>query len=163
MKLTQDTIFSLVRTVLTLIGSFLLGKAFLGNILTADVLQTIIGAVLTAIGVVWGIASKSATVESIQSGVRSVLIVFGGFLVAAGKIKDDTLQAFLGLIPVLMTIVQSYTSKIKVQQIADGSVVADSTTGQVIKAPLPASVPTTTIVAAVTDPGQPVSPLPPTP
>ena len=118
--MNKDTLLSLVRTLLTLAGTYIIGHNLFGKPIDADAWQEVGGALLTVFGVGWGILDKSATAEMIESAIRSVVISIGGLLVAAGKLSGETLQAILGLVAVVATAIQSHTSKVKVKQIASG-------------------------------------------
>lgn len=118
--MTKANILSLVRTVLTFAGTFLIGHSILNQPITSDVWDMIIGVSSTAFGTIWGIVDKSATSDMIESALRSILIGVGGFLVTAGILKNETLQALLGLITPILAFIQSVMSKAKVVSIATG-------------------------------------------
>ena len=117
----KSNVLSIIRTLLTLVGSYLVGHAILGYNLSNEVIQVIIGAVMTIVSIGWGIADKTATIEQVQSAVRSAIIAIGGLFVAAGKINNDTLTSILGLIAPVLTSIQSATSKAKIVGLSNGS------------------------------------------
>ena len=125
--MTKDTALSLLRTLFTLAGTYIIGHNLFGSPINANAWQEIGGAILTAVGAGWGILDKTASIEMIQSAVRSVLISIGGLLVAAGKLSGESLQAILGMATVAITAIQSHTSKVKVQQIASGKLTVTDT------------------------------------
>ena len=120
--MTKESVFSILRFALTAVGAYLVGKNFFGSPIDNEVWQGIMGAILTLIGVIWGIMDKSATVEAVQSGLRSVITFVGVGLVGAGVIKDELLQAILGIIAVVVPVIYSQTSKVKNKEIATGEV-----------------------------------------
>jgi hypothetical protein len=130
--MTKETAFSIVRAALTLTGSYIIGHNLFGAKLDESLWQELAGAAITIISIVWGIVDKSATIESIQSAVRSVITVAGGLLVSAGKLTGDALNSIIGLVAVLVPLLQSWLSKKKVQQLADGTL-APSSNGKVVK------------------------------
>ena len=128
----KDTLLSLLRTILTLVGSFIVGHSVLGHSIMSETWDVISGSALTLISAIWGIADKSVGIEKFQSLVRSVFISIGGLLVAAGRITGQTLEAITGLIIPISTLIQSYTSKRKVQDIHNGDL-RTTAAGKVVK------------------------------
>lgn len=129
----KDTAFSIFRALLTLGGTYLIGHNLFGQKVDSEMWQVVAGTLLTLIGVIWGIADKTATIEAVQSGLRSALISGGGLLVAAGKLSGQSLEAIIGMTAVLIPMLQSHTSKIKIQQLASGKV-EPTDTGKVVNA-----------------------------
>lgn len=131
MTTTKANILSLLRTLLTFAGTFLIGHSLLKQPITTDVWDMIIGVTSAGIGTIWGIVDKTATWDMIESGIRSVLVGAGGFLVTAGLLKDETLQAVIGLITPVLAFIQSSMSKAKVVSLATGQTtpVVDKKTG----------------------------------
>jgi hypothetical protein len=118
--MNKESILSLLRLTLVAVGSYLLGQHLFGQEITHSVWQDIIGATLALVGSVWGILDKTATIEKLQSGLRSAVVVIGGLLVAAGVIKEELLNALLGAIPIIVAAVQSETAKRKSEAIQSG-------------------------------------------
>lgn len=135
--MTQDTILSIIRSILTLVGTYLVGHNLFGLAVDSTSWQIWVGAAVALGSIIWGIVSKSAGIEQIQSAVRSIIISIGGLFVAAGKLNGNTLDAILGLITAILPVIQSYTSKLKVQQMAAGTLVPAIKAGTE-----PANVPT---------------------
>lgn len=140
--MTKENLLSLIRTILTLIGSYLVGHAFLGGHLTDEVWQTIGGAIMTLIGTIWGILDKSVGVEQAESGFRSAGIALGGILVAAGKISNQTLESFLALGAAIIPFILSSLGKAKLKQIDSGKIDVNAK-GKSIAAVAPVPPPTT--------------------
>jgi len=105
--MTKETAFSIVRAALTLTGSYIIGHNLFGAKLDESLWQELAGA-------------------------RSVITVAGGLLVSAGKLTGDALNSIIGLVAVLVPLLQSWLSKKKVQQLADGTL-APSSNGKVVK------------------------------
>lgn len=122
--MTQDTGLSILRSLLTLIGSYLVGHAIFGHTVTADIWTVIGGAAATVFSTVWGIVKKTATIDSSESAIHSVLLTLGGLFVSAGVINQDTLTAILGLVGSISPILLSQISKSKVQLIEKGKLKA---------------------------------------
>lgn len=124
--MSKDVVLSFARTFLTALGAFFLGKTIFGSSVTADVWQGWLGGGIALASTIWGIADKSATLDAIQSGLRSFVITLGGILIALGKLKADTLIAILGVITPVVAFVYSTLSKVKTSQIATGKIMATS-------------------------------------
>lgn len=114
-KLKVSTI---VRALLTAVGSFLIGRVISGVTIDAPILVAATGAVLTAISTVWGIVDKTLVIEKLQSGLRQVFVFAGGFLISRGWITSENLEAILGLLSVVATVVYSQTSREKSIKVA---------------------------------------------
>lgn len=122
----KDQIISVVRSVLLAVGSFFAGKLFFGTMLDADMWQGIVGAVVGLGAAIWGVLDKTATIEMLQSALRSIVIVSGGFLITTGKLKADTLNSILSLVAVITPILYGWLSQLKSKAIASGKLgVAD--------------------------------------
>jgi len=130
----KETILSLIRSVATLAGSFLAGKIFLGQPVDWTM---IVGAVMVLISTIWGIVDKSLSSEALISGLKSVVLTFGGIFVAAGKITGQALDSIMGLVLAIIPILQGFASKATVQAVATGTAVPE-----VKKGTEPANVPT---------------------
>ena len=129
--MNKDTLLSILRAVLTFAGTLLIGKNIFGHAVDSNNYEIVAGAIITVASTIWGIVDKSAGIEQIQSAVRSVIISIGGIFVSSGLIKGDTLNSFLGLATAIIPVIQSYTSKVKVQQMVSGQVAATAT-GKVV-------------------------------
>jgi len=131
----KDAVLSILRAILTMGGSYIVGHNLFGHTVDASIWQEVAGSVIALSAAIWGIADKTANIEGVQSALRSVIISVGGFLTAAGVISGDTLNSILGLITALAPILQSHLSKVKVKQIATGDLKVSADTGKVAPAP----------------------------
>jgi len=120
--MTQDNLLSALRAVLILLGSYVVGHNAFGHAVNANTWEIIGGAVVTIASTWWGIASKTTTIEGVESAIRSVISSLGGLFVSAGVLSGDNLNAILGLVTALAPAIQSMLSKSKNQQIATGAV-----------------------------------------
>jgi hypothetical protein len=142
--MNKESVFSILRSILTAVGAYLVGKNFLGATIDNELWMGIIGAIVTLGSVIWGIFDKTAGVEQIQSGLRSSIIFFGTLLVGSGVIKDEVLQSVLAVVATLVPILYSEVTKKKNKDIATGKIgIADLSGVDVRK---------TTITPAVTTP-----------
>ena len=135
--MTKDTSLSILRAILTLAGTYLVGHNLFGLAVDSASWQIWLGAAVALGSTIWGIVDKTAGIEQIQSAVRSIIISVGGLFVAAGKLNGNTLDGILGLITAILPVIQSYTSKVTVQQMAAGTLVPEIKPGTE-----PANVPT---------------------
>lgn len=113
---------SILRTFLTAIGSFLIGKSVFGHNIDNELWQTLSGILLSVVSTLWGIFDKTATIEMVQSTVRSIIVFAGGFLVAAGKMTNNNIEAILALIPVVLPYLQSHFARVKSNQLETGKI-----------------------------------------
>lgn len=122
--MNKDVFLSLLRTVLTAGGAWMVGHNILTTTIDTSLWQEIVGAIILVGSTIWGVIDKTTTIEAIQSAIRSILAVGGGILVAAGKISGDKLEAIGGMIIPILTFIYSYSSKKKNEMIADGKLAA---------------------------------------
>lgn len=125
--MSKAVILSLIRTVLTAFGAFLLGKNIFGAPLDDVLWQSIIGAIIALASIIWGFVDKTNTIDAVQSGLRSVIVVFGGLLVASGKISDKVLESVLGVASAIIPFLYSILSKTKTDMIAAGALKPETT------------------------------------
>jgi hypothetical protein len=121
--MNKETILSAVRAIFTFAGTFLIGHSLFGHALSADLWQLILGAVVTIISVTSSLVTKDAQIESLQSGVRQILVAAGGVLLSLGVIKQETFESAMAAILAIIPVIQSYVSKEKVKQIDQGKLV----------------------------------------
>ncbi len=121
--MSKDTVLSLLRTLLTVAGSYILAHNLFGPVVNQDGITQAGGAIIALVGAVWGYFDKSTSIEGLQSAVRSVFQIVGGFLVASGKLSGQSLDTILGFITSLGPVLQSYTSRLKVKQLDQGKIV----------------------------------------
>jgi hypothetical protein len=126
----QENLLSTFRALLILAGSFLVGHNLFGHPIDSKTWQVVSGALVTIIATVWGIASKTATIESVESAVRSVITAIGGLLASAGIVTGSNVNAALGFVTALAPALQSYLGKTKGQQIAAGALTTSVLTGK---------------------------------
>lgn len=118
--MNKETIFSVVRTLLSAFGSFLIGKNIAGTTVDMVVWEMWVGGFMGAASLAWSIFDKTATIEMFQSGIRNFLILIGGFLVGWGKLAQGTWDAIMGIIVILLPFIYSQLSKQKSIDIATG-------------------------------------------
>jgi hypothetical protein len=99
--MTRETFLGYLRTAMNIVGSLIVGSVIAGHAVTAPVLEGVIGGALSVAATIWGIADKTAGLEQITSALSKVITFAGGLLVSSGLLKDNTLTAIGGLIPLL--------------------------------------------------------------
>jgi len=119
--MNKDTVLSIVRTLMTSFGIFLLGKNLLGSEIDQSIWQMVVGVIMAGISVVWGIFDKTVEIEMLQSFIRSAIIGFGGLLVARGSLTPEKLDSILGIVVAILPLLYSMLSRKKTSNLADGS------------------------------------------
>lgn len=120
--MNKETIFTIARTLLTSVGVFLIGKNFLGSPIDQSMWQMLVGLIMSAGSVAWGIWDKTLGIEMLQSFIRSAIIGLGGLLVAKGSISPEKLESILGIALAVLPLVYSILSKKKSGEIATGAI-----------------------------------------
>lgn len=120
--MTKDVVLSLLRSVLTFAGFFLLGRSLMGHVLDAGTIETVAGVVLGAAGTILGIKDKSTGVEQWASLARSILIGLGGIGVSWGLVTANTLAAISAFVTAVLPVILSQLNKVTVAQIHEGQV-----------------------------------------
>lgn len=115
---TKDTWLSILRTVFTFAGTYFVGRNIFGHTIDSNTLEIVGGSILALGSIIWGIVDKSAGIEQIESALRSILISLGGVAVSFGLIKNEVVITLLALLTPIITLIQSWTSKAKVEKIA---------------------------------------------
>jgi hypothetical protein len=113
--MTQSSVLSLIRTLLTLAGAYLFGKNFFGLPLDEVLWQEIVGIGLGVIAIIWSVFDKTITGEVWQGVVRHVITFASGILVAKGIVDAATIQviiaALAGIFPWLQSTIQRSINK----------------------------------------------------
>jgi hypothetical protein len=120
--MTKETVFTLIRTLLTSVGVFLIGKNFLGSPIDQSIWQMLVGVIMSGVSVVWGIMDKTIGLEMLQSFIRSVIVGLGGLLVAKGSMTPEKLESILGIVLAFLPLVYSILSRKKSDAIMEGSI-----------------------------------------
>lgn len=118
--MNKETWATLVRTLLTSIGAFLIGKTLFGDPIVSGTIDVLVGAGMSLFSIVWGIVTKEIGIEMIQSAIRQILISVGGLLVAANKISAEKIEAVSGILLVVSTLLYSVLSRKKSDAIVSG-------------------------------------------
>ena len=122
----KDQVVVVVKTILTLVGSYLIGHKLFNTNVDESYLGLIIGSVMAVVSFVWSIVDKSLAIESFQASIRQVIVAVGGVLIASGKLDSAKLDTYMGIILPLATYIYSLLSQKKSAQIAVGKIdVAD--------------------------------------
>lgn len=113
--MTQSSVLSLIRTLLTLAGAYLFGKNFFGLPLDEVLWQEIVGIGLGVAAIIWSVFDKTITGELWQGVVRHVITFASGILVAKGIVDATTIQviiaALAGIFPWLQSTLQRSVNK----------------------------------------------------
>jgi hypothetical protein len=120
--MNKETIYTVLRTLLTSVGVFLIGKNFMGSAIDQSMWQMLVGLAMSAFSVAWGIWDKTLGIEMLQSFIRSLIVGLGGLLVAKGSISPEKLESILGIVLAVLPLVYSIISRKKSDGIADGTI-----------------------------------------
>jgi hypothetical protein len=120
--MNKETVFTLIRTLLTSVGIFLIGKNFMGSTIDQSVWQMLVGVIMSGVSVVWGIVDKTIGLEMLQSFIRSAIVGLGGLLVAKGSLNPEKLDSILGIVLSVLPLIYSILSRKKSDGIAEGSI-----------------------------------------
>lgn len=129
----MDNFLSFLRALLIFVGTFFVGHNLFGHAVDQNIWEIIGGIVISLGSMIWGIASKQSTYESVESTIRSVLTAASGLLVSWGVVASTTVNAVLAFIPALGVLIQSFVGKAKTVAIATGTATAQ-TNGKVASA-----------------------------
>ena len=122
----RKTIETLLRTAMTSLGVFMLGKNLLGTPIDASVWQMVVGSGMSLLAVVWGVLDKNLGIEMLQSFIRSAFVGFGGLMVAQGQLSAGTLESIIGVITAILPALYSFLSRKKSQEIAKGAIIVEA-------------------------------------
>lgn len=120
--MNKEVVLSILRSVMTALGSYLVGKNFLGAEIDDVLWQGILGAVMTTVSIIWGIVTKELSIEGLQSGLRSVIMFIGALLVGSGILKEEVVASILAIIATIIPVIYSQVSKQKSKNIANGEI-----------------------------------------
>lgn len=135
--MSKESWLSILRIVLTAVGSYVAGKSFLGATIDNNLWLGIAGALVTAASITWGLIDKTVNNERLQSGLRSIVLTFGTLLVGSGVIKDEVLQSALGIISIAIPTASSEVTKRTNKNIATGETrIADLSGVNPLKVPI---------------------------
>ena len=117
-----ENINSLLRTVMTLLGAFLVGGGmkFFGMELSEGYWAEIVGVVLAIVAVVWSIRSKIVEIEKLQGLIRQIVTFICGILLAKGILNDRTMEAVIAFAGAIIPFIQAGVARVKNQQINTG-------------------------------------------
>lgn len=118
--MNQENFLSILRFILTSVGSYLVGREILNTQVDDATWQGWAGGIIALASTIWGIVSKTATVEMVQSGLRSVIVVGGGIALANGVINEKTLESIIGIVTIVVTMIYSQVAKKKSKNVATG-------------------------------------------
>jgi hypothetical protein len=120
--MNKETIYTVLRTLLTSVGVFLIGKNFMGSAIDQSMWQMLVGIAMSAFSVAWGIWDKTLGIEMLQSFIRSLIVGLGGLLVAKGSISPEKLESILGIALAVLPLLYSILSKKKSGELNDGAI-----------------------------------------
>jgi cbb3-type cytochrome oxidase subunit 1 len=109
----KESALSLFRIVLTVVGSWLIGREFFGKPIDEAYWIEISGIVLVIVSSTWGIIDKTLSKEKIESAIRSVVIFVSAVAAGRGWFNQTTAAAILEAIPIILMFFQSNITRSK--------------------------------------------------
>lgn len=118
----MERVNSLIRMVMVLAGSFLIGGGikFFGKDIDASFWDELIGVVLTLTSLYWSIKTREVNIEKTQTSLIKVFTFVGGFLLAKGYLTQQAYEGIAGFITAITAYIYSGTSRQKSDQIQQG-------------------------------------------
>lgn len=127
--MNKDTIFSILRIVLTIGGAILVGKNIGSTAIDMNWWQTGSGIVIALFSLVWSFKDQTSTLESFQATImQAFLFVASGFL-ASGKISADDIKTWGGILTMIGALVYPVLSRKKSQAVASGKIPIEALKG----------------------------------
>lgn len=106
---------SALRTLLTLLGAYLVGNSIFGVPFTSETIDIVVGGAFAGISVLVGVFTKNVQQEAVQSFVRHLITFACGIILSKGIVSQDMLTAILALIgsvsPWLQSVIQISANK----------------------------------------------------
>lgn len=119
--MTKDQIISIIRTLLTGIGAFFIGKSIFGVAISDNIIGLVGGGVAVVGSFIWSILDKSLAVEGFQAAIKQVVTAIGGILAALGK-NIQSFESISGALLPILTLIYTYLSQKKSAAIAKGTI-----------------------------------------
>jgi|SRR5579863_320659 len=129
----DNLVMTVIRSLLTLLGTFLIGKVLAGHTINADLWQLIVGAGMAIAGVITEFTSTTASSTQFQSALVSAGTAVGGVLLAFGWIDQQTVTAITGLITSILPLLHKQSTKLTVMHLLNNKIAGDKNTGNVMK------------------------------
>lgn len=120
--MTKEQFYSIITALLTVVGTFLIGKNIWGQPVDTELWQTITGAVLAVAGLVMSFLDKNLTIEKWQGIARTTIMAVGGVLIGIGRLTPEALETWIGIITSLIPMLYTWLSKKKNEQIQAGEI-----------------------------------------
>lgn len=127
--MNKEQWMSIVRTILNVIGAYLVGKNLFGNTIDPVLWQGIAGAVLSLAMTVWGFMDATTSLEGFQSGLMNIVKFVGGVLIAGGKLTLESLETWSGILVVIIPMIYRFLSRKKTAMLATGDIKLDTLKG----------------------------------
>lgn len=125
--MSKENVNSLIRTLLSLIGSLLVGHGahyFFGHVVDTAYWQEFTGVALALVSVIWSVSSKTLSIEMLQGVIRQVITFVSGYVLSVNLVSSDTVASFGALITALLPYIYGVLSKKKSDQLDNGEIVS---------------------------------------
>lgn len=123
--MTKETGLSLLRSLIMLVGSFLIGHKLFNQAVDAPTWEIWGGALLSLGSLVWSVVDKSLGIEMLQTTIRQVLTAAGGILIASGKLDSARVESIVGFVLAALPFLYGILSRKKSASIITGKISVD--------------------------------------
>jgi hypothetical protein len=120
MNTTSTSWQAIIRFALSAFGAWLIGRNLGTVTIDPSTSQEIIGAIMILGSIVWDVINKTLTEEKLEGALRQVLIGAGGIFVAAGLLRSAYLTTALGALPMIVSLIWSFTTRSKAAKLQVG-------------------------------------------
>lgn len=122
----KDLWLSIIRTLLTGAGAYLIGKNLFGNTIDQSIWGEVSGVAMVMISSIWGFITKELKIEALEDALKQAFVVLGTLAVMGGKLSTGLYQTILTLLPMLFGILGSSLARMKNNGLANGSISTSS-------------------------------------
>lgn len=121
----MEHLSSLIRTIMSLIGAFLVGGGakFFGSTIDDALWDEIVGVVITIASIYWSIKTKTINVEKLQGSIRHVATFICGILLAKGILNEQTGLAVIAFSGAIIPYIQAFIARKKAAALQKGEIV----------------------------------------
>ena len=119
----QEQFFSLLRTVLTLVGALLVSGGvnyFFGKVIDTPLWQEITGVIIAIASIAWSVVTKDVDKEKLMGFIRQVITFGAGILLSKGILNQQTYTAVVAFVVAVLPIILSLGQKSLNQDLVEG-------------------------------------------
>lgn len=129
MTLNKDKVFTIIRIVISIVGSILLGQNIGEVQVDQNFIQMALGIALGLAAMVWSFIDQTSTIEAFQATLMQTFLFVGGLLVASGAVDPEKLETWGGIVAMLGSVIYPILSRKKSQAVAEGKIPIEALKG----------------------------------